>query len=193
MSWVADGMISMGSTIFDSLTIPFLKGWELIKSVFSGVSAFFTSVFEGVGNIIFAMWLNIKTTLLSGFNWLVDKINGMLNAVNMVTGVVGIPAIPNIPKLAAGTANVSNDMLAVIHKGEAVIPAKQNPFNPANITKNTFNQTRASQTTHVDRSIHVSGITIQVGSGKPEDFKSKLLEVFEDLAGKSERIEVAIP
>ncbi len=193
MSWVADGFISFGSTIFDSITVPFVKGWNLIKSIFSGVSAFFISAFSGVGNIISAMWLNIKTTLLSGFNWLVDKINSMLNAVNTVTGVVGIPAIPNIPKLAAGTANVSNDMLAVIHKGEAVIPAKQNPFNPANITKNTFNQTRASQTTHVDRSIHVSGITIQVENGNPDDFKSKLLEVFEDLAGKSDKIEVALP
>ncbi|MFQ6614812.1 MAG: hypothetical protein ACE5D1_08215, partial [Fidelibacterota bacterium] len=193
MNWVADGMISLGSTIFDFLTVPFVKGWELIESVFSGVNAFFTSAFSGVGNIISAMWLNIKTTLLSGFNWLVDKINGMLEAVNTVTGIVGIPAIPNIPKLAKGTANISQDTLAILHKGEAVIPAKQNPFHPATFTKNTFNQTRASQTSNIDRSIHISSITIQAGSGDPEDFKSKLMDVFEELAGKSEQVDVAIP
>lgn len=192
MSWVADGFISFGSTVFDALTVPFVKGWELIKSIFNGVTTFFTSAFSGVGNVISAMWLNIKTTLLSGFNWLADKINSMLNAVNTVTGIIGIPAIPNIPKLAAGTANVSNDMLAVIHKGEAVVPAKQNPFNPTNFTNNTFNQSQASHTAKVDRSIHVSSITIQVENGNPDDFKSKLLEVFEELASKSERIEVAI-
>ncbi len=193
INWVVGGIVSMGSIIYDSLTIPFLKGWDLIQSVFSGVNAFFTSAFEGVGNIVSAMWLSIKTTLLSGFNGLVDKINGMLETVNTVTSIVGIPAIPNIPKLAKGTANVSNDMLAFIHKGEAVIPAKQNPFNPANITKNTFNQSQASHTTHIDRSIHVSSITIQVNNGDPDDFKSKLMDVFEELAGKSDRIEVALP
>jgi len=193
MNWVVDGFISLGSNIFESLTVPFVKGWELIKSVFSGVNTFFTSAFSGVGNIISAMWLNIKTTLLSGFNWLISKINGMVNAVNLVTGVVGIPAIPNIPKLAKGTSNISQDTLAILHKGEAVIPAKQNPFNPANITKNTFNESNASHVTNVNRSIHVSGITINIENGDPEDFKSKLMEVFEDLAGKSDKLEFAIP
>ncbi len=193
MNWVADGIVSISSTIFDSLTVPFVKGWEFITSVFSGVKAFFTSAFSGVGNIISTMWLNIKTTLLSGFNWLISKINGMLEAVNTVTGIVGVPAISKIPKLENGTANVSNDMLAVIHKGEAVIPAKQNPFSTASFTKNTFNQNQASHTAHIDRSIHVSSITIQVKNGDPDDFKSKLMDVFEELAGKSDRIETALP
>ena len=193
MSWVADGFISFGSTVFDALTVPFVKGWDLIKSVFGGVNAFFVSVFSGVENIITAMWVNIKTTLISGFNWMISKINGMLEAINSVTAVVGVEAIPNIPQLAKGTENVSQNTLAMLHKGEAVIPAKQNPFNPANITKNTFNQSKASHVTNVNRSIHVSGITINVENGDPGDFKSKLMDVFEDLAGKSDKLEIAIP
>jgi len=193
MNWVADGFISFGSIIFDALTVPFVKGWELIKSVFSGVNTFFVSVFSGVENIITAMWINIKTTLISGFNWMISKINGMLEAINSVTAVVGVAAIPNIPKLAKGTENVSQNTLAMLHKGEAVIPAKQNPFNPANITKNTFNESKASQVTNINRSIHVSGIIINVENGDPEDFKMKLLEVFEDLAGKSDKLEIVLP
>jgi len=35
-----------------------------------------------------------------------------------------------IPKLDTGTNLVPNDMLALIHKNEAVVPASMNPYNP---------------------------------------------------------------
>ena len=38
----------------------------------------------------------------------------------------------NIPRYDVGPPFVPNDGLAFIHKGEAVIPAKYNPNNPAN-------------------------------------------------------------
>ena len=36
----------------------------------------------------------------------------------------------NMPKFEAGINMVPQDMLALIHKNEAVIPANMNPFNP---------------------------------------------------------------
>jgi hypothetical protein len=40
--------------------------------------------------------------------------------------------INSIPKFDGGINVVPEDMLAMIHKNEAVIPAQMNPFNPNN-------------------------------------------------------------
>lgn len=40
-----------------------------------------------------------------------------------------------LPSFAVGTNYVKHDMLAQIHEGEAIIPAKHNPYNPQNETQ----------------------------------------------------------
>ena len=65
-----------------------------------------------------------------------DKINKVLNKIRNVNilgkkpfkGMIGTISVPQIPKLATGTNEVPNDMLAMIHKGEAVVPKKFNPY-----------------------------------------------------------------
>ena len=51
-------------------------------------------------------------------------------ATNFQAAVAGISSL--IPKFASGTPFVPQNMLAVIHQGEMVVPAQMNPNNPAN-------------------------------------------------------------
>ncbi len=192
VSWIADGILAVSQAITQALIDPFQKAWKFIGTVFNTLGAMLSQAFMGIEGIVTSLWSRVKAVFLSGFNWISGKINGMIKAVNTVSGIVGIAAMPEIPQFASGITQVPNDMLAVIHKGEAVIPRDQNPYLSSNIIKNTFNNSSASQATHIDRSIHVSGITIEVSGGEPQDFKSKLMEVFEELAKKSEVLEMGL-
>lgn len=69
--------------------------------------------------------------LVDGIEWainrVVDGINGMVNMINSITGMVGIK-LPNIgyvdlPSFDKGAWKIERDMLAIVHKGEMVVPA----------------------------------------------------------------------
>jgi TP901 family phage tail tape measure protein len=192
LGWITQKFGNFGAKIYTTLSGSFGRIRDLLTSVFAGLGETLNSVFSTVEAIITGLWSRIKSTFLDGFNWLFSKINGAIRGVNKISGVIGIPAIPEMPAFSKGVADVPRDMLAVIHQGEAVIPKADNPFRSSSIIKNTFNNSKRNQSTRIDRSVHVAGITIQVSNGDALDFKTKLLEVFEELAGKSETLEGAI-
>lgn len=85
----------------------------------------------------------------AGINTVISQINRAINFINnalnwsygglTLLGKQIIPSftvqlgrIPNIPQLAVGTNYVPQDMLAMIHEGEAVVPKKYNPANGGN-------------------------------------------------------------
>ena len=55
----------------------------------------------------------------------------------------------NIPKFETGINNVPADMLAILHKNEAVVPASMNPFNP-----NANNATMSGATYNITNNIN---------------------------------------
>lgn len=55
---------------------------------------------------------------------MVDQIGGMVGSIGTAVGGAGIRGY------AVGTNYIAQDQVAVVHKGEAIIPADSNPYNP---------------------------------------------------------------
>ena len=140
--------------IFDGL-ITFLRGaftgnWE---QAWKGLSQIFTSIFNGMVNtaitaynLIFnksieltdnainsiaRLFKNVINSVLSAIerilNTPIRQINRLTDVINKVPGInLGKLSTFSLPRLNVGTNYVPEDQLAMIHKGEAVIPKKFN-------------------------------------------------------------------
>lgn len=116
----------------------FSKAWTAVKNVFSTGGKIFSGIKEGIEST----FKTVVNGIISGINKVIkvpfDAINGMLNKIRNIS-VAGVEpfkslwkknplSVPQIPKLKVGTDFVPSDnMLAYLHKGEQVVPAKYNP------------------------------------------------------------------
>lgn len=116
----------------------FLKGainviggiMDVIVGIFTGNGDKIGQGLGKIGNGIVDMLKGLVNTVIGLVNGLIDGINSVaIEQMNKIPGV-SIGKIGHIPKLATGTNRVPKDMLAIIHKDEAVIPARYNPDNP---------------------------------------------------------------
>ena len=76
------------------------------------------------GEIVNKLWSGIS----GGWNWLADKVGGLVDSLlgGYNAGKQGDAYNPNIPEYALGTNYVPHDQMAMVHEGEAIVPADLN-------------------------------------------------------------------
>lgn len=152
------GIASVVSKIPETLIKAFSEAWKGIQEVFSTVADFFATIFgnawtavKNVFSIGGKIFDGIKDGIVNGFKIIVNgiitginkvvalpfnAINGILETLHDISilgvkpfGWLGTISVPQIPKLNVGTNYVPKDeMPAILHKGEAVVPKKFNPY-----------------------------------------------------------------
>ncbi|GAA5417917.1 hypothetical protein Pryu01_02995 [Paraliobacillus ryukyuensis] len=130
-----NGIKSTVTGVWDTLKSKVKNAFNTIKDTISGV-------WDSVSSSTDDIWNGITGSVKSAINGVISAINGMINALNGLSiplptipdwvpgmggkggGSISFPNIPNIPSLDVGTNLVKSDGLAMIHKGEQVVPAK---------------------------------------------------------------------
>ena len=130
------------------------KMGEFFTSVKDKIVGVFTKggeIFKGIHDGLLTICKTIINAIISGANAVIampfKAVNGLLNTIRNVSFLDISPfkslwkqnplPVPQIPKLNVGTEYVPQDMLAYIHKGEAVIPKE---FNERSYFSGTDNE-----------------------------------------------------
>jgi hypothetical protein len=145
-------LLPVWTVIFDAIAscVKFAFGvignlWDkTLKPILTGVITFLQGVFkgdwkkiwEGLGKIVGGVFEGMKTMAKAPINFIITGLNAFIRGINKIKIPSWVPLVgglslnlPEIPKLAVGTNYMPRDMVVQAHKGEAIIPADQNPAN----------------------------------------------------------------
>lgn len=145
VSWfqaIWDGIKNVFSAVGNWFKNVFISAYNGIVNVFSKITGFFKgiwdsikAIFSKVGQVIGdAITNTVKKAVNTVLSMAVKIINGFISAINIAIGVINaIPGVNikklnklEVPSFDVGTNYVPEDMLAVVHKGERITPAKYN-------------------------------------------------------------------
>jgi len=144
--------------LWENISGFFVGIWEGVKKIFNSVikwlSTTFTNAWNGIwtglGSFFEGIWNGMKTAFIAVVNFLIDALNGLIDAYNYTIGAVGeffganikinkvmhisagvdvssLPVVDNWQRLAVGMPYVPyNNLPALLHKGEAVLTAEEN-------------------------------------------------------------------
>ena len=137
-----DGIKNVFSAVGNWFSTVFTNAYNGVVNVFSKITGFFKGIWESikaifskVGEVVGgAITDTVKKAVNTVLSTAVKIINGFISAINVAIGVINaIPGV-NIKKLSklevpsfdVGTNYVPEDMIAMVHKGERITPAKYN-------------------------------------------------------------------
>lgn len=126
---IVDGVVDTIKTLFSGLYNSVKQIWDGIKKIFTGdIKEGFTNIGKGIANVFITILngvISAINTLWKGLLSIVDSIGSAFGKTwNLKTKL----SIPKIPYLNVGTNYVPQDTLAVVHKGEMIVPKKYNPM-----------------------------------------------------------------
>lgn len=180
--------INVFTTIWNKITSVFGKVGSWFKGKFQDAYNGITSVFSKLGSFFSGIWSKISSTfsslgtkigdaiggaVKSGINRVISFIESTINkAIGLINGAIGLinklPGVSvgklsklSLPRLATGTNFVPYDeMPAVLHKGEQVIPKKYNPeINDKHLKNAVFDALTSFTNTKVqNKNTTISGI-----------------------------------
>lgn len=145
VSWfkaIWDGIKNVFSAVGSWFGKVFTSAWNNIKNAFSKITGFFQgiwnsikSIFSKVGQVVGdAITGTVKKAVNTVLSTAVKIINGFISAINTAISVINaIPGVNikklnklQVPSFDVGTNYVPEDMIAMVHKGERITPAKYN-------------------------------------------------------------------
>jgi len=136
--------ITLGKNIMNGLWQGLKFIWDKIvtwiDNSISGIIEWFNSLydsfvnlgktlFQGLWDGLKSIWSSIESWVSDTISWLKDKLSFWKKSKTEMTSD---DSEENIPSYDVGTPFVPRDGLAMIHKGEMIVPAAYNPYNPAN-------------------------------------------------------------
>ena len=137
-----DGIKNVFSAVGNWFKNIFSSAYNAVTSVWGKITGFFKGVWDGIVSVFSkigsAVGSAITDTVKTAVNYVLSGackiINGFISAINIAIDIINyIPGVEidhikklECPSFDVGTNYVPEDMLAMVHKGERIVPEKYN-------------------------------------------------------------------
>jgi len=143
-TWFGENVTKPAAKLFmDGFTKILQWGVDAYKGIVTAFESLSTWFRNNVTEPIANFFKGAINTVIDALNWMIRGLNKLSINVPAIPGITdGFTLgfnIKEIPRLATGTNYVPQDMLAMLHEGEAVVPKKYNPA-AAGLTAETIEQ-----------------------------------------------------
>ncbi|MEH7416061.1 phage tail tape measure protein [Neobacillus drentensis] len=136
---IIKNVVQVAWDIFSNYLLPVLSElWEFIEPYLPKIGSIVKKAFDTIFDVVdktVGVFEDVTGAIKTALEWLTfwddKKPKKKTLEIEEKTTSSGKTASYDV-----GTPYVPNDQLALIHKGEAIIPAKYNPFNTSNSTRN---------------------------------------------------------
>jgi phage-related minor tail protein len=160
-------VVQVAWDIFENLLLPVLKKlWDWVSPYIPKIQGIiekaFGIIFDAV-DVVVGVFDDVVDAVKKAIDWLTFWDDKKVKKKTIEVEERRTSSGGKTPAYAVGTPFVPNDQLALIHKGEAIIPAKYNPFN-----KNTKSVGLASS--NVDNSKTYNLGTVNIKANNPMEF-----------------------